>query len=413
MSQVKYSDPEDDPTELPPPVLVADAGALLTLVDELQSTAEFGVDTEADSFYSYREKVCLLQVSVGAVDYLIDPLAGFDLAPLGAVFADPKICKIFHDGEFDVTILGRELGFRFHNLFDTRIAAAALGMQAPGLASVLDHYFGLAIDKSEQRSDWSRRPLKTSQIEYARLDTRYLHALKLRMTADLEAKQRMMVVEGECKRLEGLEVPAREFNPDAYTRIKGARRLSSTEQGVLRELFILRDRIAQERDVPSFKVLGNPVLLNLAQRQPASLSALETFKGFPRGRMRSLGRDMLVAIQTGKANGAPARVQSESKPGDGAKRLGDPEFELHERLREWRRHTAESENMDSSLILNRHVMLRLALARPTTIEDLDSIEGLVPWQHERYGASITKLATKFEAELLAGKIDFDKRRRGR
>ena len=221
----------------------------------------------------------MLQISVGAIDYLIDPLADLDLSPLGAVFANPKITKIFHDGEFDVSILGRELGFRFRNLFDTRIAAAALGMQSPGLASVVEHYFGVTIDKSEQRSDWSRRPLTTSQVEYARLDTRYLQALKARMTADLEAKDRLMVVTGECQRLEALEVPAREFNPDDYAKIKGARRMTSAEQSVLRELFVLRDRLAAERDVPSFKVLGNSILMTLAQRKPQAVQLARSQAG--------------------------------------------------------------------------------------------------------------------------------------
>ena len=112
-------------SDLPPPTLVQDARGLTRLLDDLASQTEIAVDTEADSFFNYKEKVCLIQVTVEDRDYLLDPLAGFDIAPLGEILADPKKEKIFHDGEYDVLIMKRSFGFRFDNLFDTRVAAAA------------------------------------------------------------------------------------------------------------------------------------------------------------------------------------------------------------------------------------------------------------------------------------------------
>jgi hypothetical protein len=44
------------------------------------------------------------------------------------------------------------------------VAAATLGSQTPGLASVLSERFGVELDKAMQRSDWSRRPLSEEQI---------------------------------------------------------------------------------------------------------------------------------------------------------------------------------------------------------------------------------------------------------
>lgn len=414
MSAASHIDPTTDPrdtNQLPAPVMVADAASLRELCAELEAVDQFGVDTEADSFYSYREKVCLIQISVGGIDYLVDPFADMDLAPLGEIFANPAITKIFHDGEFDLTILNREFDMVFANLFDTRVAAAALGMSSPGLAAVLNHYFGVEVDKSEQRSDWSRRPLTRSQINYARLDTRYLHALKERMHAELVERDRLMVLTGECERLEELRATERQFNPEDFLRIKGARRLNKVEQSVLRELFILRDGLAEKRDVPTFKILGNGVLLSLAQRQPTKLEGLEGLKGFPRGRMGSMGRSVLQAIAKGMEAGpyrAPKQEHDARTP-----RLEDEEFELHERFRDWRRGASDKEGMDSSLVLNRHAMLRLALARPADAAALAKVEGVMPWQAERYGAAWLELVAQFERELAAGEIDFDRRRKRR
>src|SRR5262245_4234323 len=99
--------------DLPPPILVEDARGLERLLEDLERQREIALDTEADSFFNFREKVCLLQVTAEDRDYLVDPLAGLDVAPLGTMLADPARTKVFHDGEYDVLILKRDFGFEF------------------------------------------------------------------------------------------------------------------------------------------------------------------------------------------------------------------------------------------------------------------------------------------------------------
>ncbi len=94
-------------------------------------------------------------------------------------------------------------------------------------------------------------------------------------------------------------------------------------------------------------------------------------------------------------------------------RLDDEPFELHERLRSWRRERSDKEGMDSSLVLNRHVMLRLAMKRPKSLEQIGAVEGLRAWQLERFGDDLLHLAITFEEDLAAGRIDFDRRKKRR
>ena len=62
-----------------------DTDAKLTaFLPALKSAAWLALDTEADSLHAYPEKVCLIQISTGAGDRLIDPLASVDLDPLFA-----------------------------------------------------------------------------------------------------------------------------------------------------------------------------------------------------------------------------------------------------------------------------------------------------------------------------------------
>ena len=117
-----------------PPVLITQTEQLGAMLRRLMNAPAVGVDTESDSLYVYREKVCLVQLSIPDVDYLVDPLApGLSLEPLGKLFAAPGVVKVFHAAEYDVMCLKRDAGFQFRNLFDTMWAARILGWPQFGL----------------------------------------------------------------------------------------------------------------------------------------------------------------------------------------------------------------------------------------------------------------------------------------
>jgi ribonuclease D len=387
---------------------VEDRAGLARLLAALEAEQEIAVDTEADSFYHYQERVCLVQITAGGRDWLVDPLKGLDIRPLGELLADERKVKIFHDGEYDVLIMKRQFGFRFANLFDTRIAAAALGMESPGLAAVVAARYGFELDKSQQRSDWSRRPLTREQVAYARLDTHYLVPLMHTLAPELEARGRMQILRGECARLVALEPAEKTFHPDEFLRIKGARRLSLLEMRVLRELYVLREEHARARDLPPFKILAPQAMLELAQAQPTSPRTLERF--VPPSVQRRIGNEIVAAIQRGRAQGPFARVpENPVRTEEGE--LDEVQSERHERLKQWRKERAQREHLDSALVLNRRVLLRLAAEHPSTREALGRIEGLLAWQIELFGDELLGVLRAFEEDLAAGRVEL--RRRGR
>ncbi len=379
--------------DLPPPELVADARAFERLLVDLDGQTEIAVDTEADSFFNFREKVCLIQITVEDRDYLIDPLARLDLAPLGRMLADPSKTKVFHDGEYDILILKRDFRFEFKTLFDTRVAEAALGVESPGLASVLRTRFGLELDKSMQRSNWSARPLSEKQVSYARLDTRFLLPLMREQRRELDARGRAMIVEGECARLEKLVPQEPSFSPDDFVKLKGVRTLDLWAQRRLRELYALRQELAQASDLPPFKVIGNDVLFEIARLDPRNFDELEGVHGFSPKQSRRMGGRILDALQAAHDAGPLERTPSPPAK-DGAPRLDELEDELHERLKEWRKQRALSFGLDSSLVINRHVLLRLALAKPTKPAELSGIDGLLEWQIREFGDDLVAVVRK-------------------
>ena len=122
---------------LPPPTYVDSPDKLNALVHALAGETLLAIDTESNSLYAYRERVCLIQLSTRAADYIIDPLKIRDLQPLAPLFADPTIEKVFHAAEYDLMCMKRDFSFSFNNLFDTMIAARICGYKMIGLGSLI------------------------------------------------------------------------------------------------------------------------------------------------------------------------------------------------------------------------------------------------------------------------------------
>src|SRR5262245_12707162 len=146
------SRPATDPPLPPREHEWVDTAAHLGRVAEaLASEPLVAADTESDSFHHYREKVCLIQMSTPAADYIIDPLALGDLSVLRPLFADPAREWIMNGADYDVVCLKRDFGIHFGRLFDTVLAAQLLGYRATGLAAMLERHFGVKVSKSFQR----------------------------------------------------------------------------------------------------------------------------------------------------------------------------------------------------------------------------------------------------------------------
>ena len=139
--------------------MVEDFETMAKVAEKLCCSPVIGIDTESDSFYHYREKVCLIQFSDAENDYIVDPLVIEDLSPLASVISDPNVVKVLHGADYDVVCLRRDFGFQFKNVFDTLIAAQLIGLPRFGLSDLVETYFGYAMDKSFQRYNWSKRPL--------------------------------------------------------------------------------------------------------------------------------------------------------------------------------------------------------------------------------------------------------------
>jgi ribonuclease D len=374
------------------------ARALAEAVSDLKRAPDLAIDTEADSYYVYRVKVCLLQVSTAQRDYLIDPLAGFDLAPLGELTAERSIRKVFHAGANDVALLRHGHGFEFANVFDTMLAAQVLGLKRPGLASLLQERFGVEQKKTYQTSDWGKRPLSPGQLEYAAGDTRYLLRLRDQLEQELIAKGRLEEALEDFEKLVTVGHTERVFDPDAFRRAPGADRLDAVGLRILHDLFELRDQIATRRDRSPHRVFPDHALVEVARRRPRNASGLHQIPGLPRWQVDRDEGALLETIARATTAGPVPRARAQRPRGlEGEPPLREEDRKVFEALREWRRKRASERDVEESRIATTGTLRQIARADALSLDRLAGLPGMSPFRVREYGEEIVRLVASVRA----------------
>jgi len=237
--------------------------ALEEMLPRLKSCKVAAIDIEADSLHSYYEKVCLIQVGLNDENYIVDPLAGLDLAEFLNVLANKDI--LLHSVDYDLRMLRRSFGFRpKRSVYDTMCAAQLLGLEQKGLAGLIERFFGVVMCKRNKKSDWSRRPLSEDQLQYAGDDTRYLASLAEILHERLRQLHRYEWYRESCEC--AVEATAEDVSRDAENawRIRGLKGLGRSQLAYVRGLWNWREKEARRADLPPFKILGNSRLIEIA-----------------------------------------------------------------------------------------------------------------------------------------------------
>jgi ribonuclease D len=376
--------------KLAAPVMVETNSALRELALRLRHEPLVAVDTESNSLFAYYERVCLIQISTRKQDWVVDPIAINDLSPLKEFFAAPHIEKVFHAAEYDIMCMKRDFGFTFNNLFDTMYAARILGLKAFGLGALLESYFNIQVDKRFQRADWSQRPIPREQLRYAQQDTHYLLALRDILRDMLYKEDRLIEAREVFAQL--TEVPAAEhvFDPDGFWKINAARDFSRQQFAILRELYLLREQIASQRNRPPFKVITDETLAEVVKAEPTTIQELSAVSGMSHIQVEKNGSKILQAIQRGLRAKPPVRP-------DRSPRTDPATLTLFDALHEWRKMRAIQRGVESDVILPKDTLWALAKSVPQNAADLVSVYGLGPWKREQYGEELLAIIQKVTA----------------
>ncbi|MBE0418473.1 MAG: ribonuclease D [Coriobacteriia bacterium] len=280
---------------------VSDSDALHELVALVRGSEFVAIDTEFMRERTYYARLCLIQLATDDVEAIVDPLAIDDLSPLLDVLSDVHMTKVLHAGQQDLEIICRIAGTVPAPVFDTQVAATLAGFPTQaGYSALVSDITGVKLDKSDTFTDWARRPLSKTQIEYALNDVRYLPTVYRELRSRLETEGRLSWLEPAFDRM--VDPATYEVVPEEqFRRIKRVSSLRSRQLGVLMKLTAWREREAQRRDMPRKWVLGDESLLEIARRAPADRESLSSIRGVADKLAKGLYPTVLQAVADGMA----------------------------------------------------------------------------------------------------------------
>jgi ribonuclease D len=391
--------------------LIASATQLAELLPQIESVDRVAIDTEADSLHCYREKLCLVQISLPVPDvvvprlrddagqkrrvaagigdagwerrgqkagrdhrsrlrwdYIVDPLAAVDLSPLCAVLERKEI--VLHGADFDLRLLRRGLNLVAHRIFDTVIAARLLGIREFSLAALVERHFGVELGKGSQKANWAQRPLSVRMIEYAINDTHYLLPLAERLDSQLRECDRLDWLRQSCQRAIEQAALERVRNEDELWRIPGSASLRGREAAVLRALWQWREKEAERADRPPFHILQNHELLGAAVNFASG--RLPDYRHFSSRRRQAFRMAAQNAMQLPESEWPVLQRRFGTRPTPEAIRRA-------EELRRRRDRAARELDLEQSFIAPRSTIEAIA-AKETRASSL-----LVPWQRAALG----------------------------
>ena len=276
---------------------IQDLDKLNSLCEILAQSSVLTVDTEFVRTRTLYPRLGLLQVSNGEHAALIDPIAIDDLSAFWSLLTNENIVKVLHACSEDLEVFLTAANCKPVNVIDSQIIMSFLGHGLSlGYAAMVNHYLGIELDKSESRTDWTKRPLTDRQLEYARADVTYLYQIYPKLIAEIESAGWL-----EAAKQETNAMIERKFTPinadELYQNVKMAWRLNPVQLNRLKYLTAWRFEQAKKRDLPISFVVKDHTLLAAAQHNPANVGVMAGLEGAEVLDVRHKGKAMLHVLK--------------------------------------------------------------------------------------------------------------------
>jgi ribonuclease D len=278
--------------------LISDSATLATLIERMSKHPFVAVDTEFMRENTYWPDLCLIQIATPDEAAAIDPKADIDLKPLlDLLVENGDVLKVFHAGGQDLEIVHNLTGKMPRSLFDTQIAAMALGHgEQIGYSNLVESMLGHSLDKGARFTDWGRRPLDKRQIDYAIADVTHLAEVFPRLLEKLKRTGRGGWLDEEMERL--ADPSSFAFEPsEAWKRLKLPSR-NPAVLGRLKALAAWRETEARSKNIPRGRIVKDDTLGEIAVQPPKTQDDLGKIRGLSAGwRNNDIGARLMAVLE--------------------------------------------------------------------------------------------------------------------
>lgn len=367
--------------------LVSTDRELAELIETLRDEPLYGIDTEFHRERTYYAKLALLQIAWRGGIALVDPLS-VDIKPFSEVLRGEGLA-ILHAADQDLEVLERACGCVPRRLFDTQIASGFLGYSTPSLVNLVERLLGRQLEKGDQLTDWTRRPLTETQLRYGASDVAYLLELYSVIKERLEARGRFAWAMEECTlaldRSRTATLPE-----EMWWKLRQARQFRKTERGIAQELCAWRERRARASDQPVRFFISDLAIASIAHRPPKNRSELEQVRSIESRHLNGgAGEEIMEAIELGRhLNGDALHLP----PGPQGESVAKPAIAI---VAAWVAERAHQLDIDSAILATRADIV--AFLQDPPVGRLHA-----SWRNELIGEPIRRIVAGEVSIVLSG-----------
>ena len=326
------------------------------ILEKLSKHPAVAIDSEFQWTTTYHPIPALIQLGIDEEVYLIDPVKLEDFTSLKNFLENPECIKIFHACTQDVQLFNNMCNAVTSPIFDTQIGYAMLNTDHQiSYRGMVEQITGELLSKGSQRSNWLRRPLSDTQLQYAKNDVIWLYKCYEKLQKRLIDLRRLVWHSSECSNYEAESFHLETEPQNLYKKMRGTGRLNRDQLSIMRELCAWREKVAKKVNLRPKRLLADESMFSIVYKQPRNTKDLKRCRDISKMTMRYNSRDIINCVEVGLA------LEEHQKPSLIEQRIpSKAEEKLCEKLFSMVNSLSEQLNIAAALLMTRQTCKKIA-----------------------------------------------------